>query len=140
MYVAITRKISFCFRKRQTEKQKKEVSNVNSKTRVAIAFRLSEFSPQYEILPSREDAYVSSPHVLIPRVSNIKTDRAKVKSNFRISTFTKRTYQNMETVKQTTSCRKSGTEVVSLPSIPFAAKHSKGSSKDPSKTHTTAKH
>ena len=137
MCKAISTETPVCFRnKRQTEKRKKgvAVSNANNKTRGAIAFRLSEFSPQYEILPACKG--VDGPLVLTPTVSNIKTEG---KCNFKISTFTKRKYQNMMTVKPTASCCKSGTKVVSLPSIPLAGKQDKSSLKNPSKTHTTAK-
>lgn len=110
-----------CFRnKTENQKQMKSLSNVKERNKVAVAFRLSEFNPQYETLPVCEDSKVSNPKMAIAAV---------VKTNSKLSNFTKTTCQNMRTVKRTTSCsKKSGAELVSLPPISFATKQNKDSS------------
>ena len=94
--------------KTQRVRQRKTVSSNKKKDRVTISFKLSEFNPQYEILPPCQD-----------------TERTEVITD---SKFSKTNYQNMKTAKPTTFCSKVlKTKPVSLPPIlpKSTTKHSK---------------
>ena len=108
-----TANMLFYFRnKTQRVRQRKIVSSNKKKNKVAISFKLSEFNPQYEILPPCQD---TNPYVAISRISDTKTERAEVITD---SKFSKTNYQNMKTAKPTTSCSKVlRTKPISLPPI-----------------------
>ena len=112
-------KKSFHFRNKMlTRKQKGSTLKVEKKNRKDIEFRLSEFSPQYEILLETEDAVIGSSKVSPPRI------RDEVKSKL------KSTHQNVGRVNPATLSNKaSGEEQLKLPLIPTHTMQSKGSNK-----------
>ena len=116
---------SFYFRdKTQARIQKISTPKVLKKKTTAIEFRLSELSPQYEILLPTEDAAIGSSKMSTPKI------RDEVNSKLKTSKSIERVQQNVERVKPATLCNKtSGKELLKLPLIPTSTMQNKGSCK-----------
>jgi len=112
-------------------------SEVKEKANVAIAFRLSEFSPQYEILSPSKDANPRNPNTLTSKDYNKVTEKAETKPSFKLPKLARTIHQPQNTekanTKYTSSKKISGKKLVSLPAI-CTTKHNRSSFKHPSKT------
>ena len=88
---------------------------------MAIAFRLSEFSPQYEILSPSKDANPGNPNTLTSKDYKKVTEKAETKPSSKLPKLARAIHQSQNTekanIKFTSSKKISGKKLVSLPSI-----------------------